>query len=514
MGHVIELKWMEENTVSSQGVTWGVPWEKGALKRDEEIILENDHGEPVPVQSWPLAYWPDGTIKWTGHATSLKQQVKHLYLKKGAGLKKDKGIHIKESDNDIEIDTGVITCRFNKSGPNIIHSVSMNGSVYCKNGVLVCIREERSGKPGAMQFSEEKFESTVTETVIEQRGHIRCVVKVSGIHKSVIGKRQWLPFTIRFYFYKEQCSIRMVYSFVYDGDKEKDFIKGLGISFSVPLKGEYYNRHVRLSGDTGFFSEAVQLLSTWRPPIPADIYRKQIQGEVVTLEDYPEIISKLETITTWDSFKLVQSTSETYRIEKRTQEGCCWIHAGSGRRSSGLAYIGGECGGLAAGIRNFWQKYPSSVEIHGMKREEATFTLWLWSYDAQPMDLRHYDTKTHVDSYYEGFDELRSTPYGIANTSEIILQPYDKTPESAELLELNTQLTSPGLLVCTPDYYHRVKAFGAWSLVDRSTEAKDFIENQLDKAISFYQDEIEQRQWYGFWNYGDIMHTYECNIAS
>jgi len=509
MNHAVELQWLEESTVSSLGVTWGVPWEKGALKKNEDLILENENGELIPVQSWPLAYWPDGSIKWTGHAISLKDNVERLYLKKGTRLKKEEGLQLKESENDIEVDTGVMICRISKSGPYIIRSVSMNGRVYCKNGVLVCIREERTGKPGSMQFREEKFESVVTETVIEQRGPIRCVIKVSGMHRLITGNREWLPFTLRLYFYKEQCSIRMVYSFVYDGDKEKDFIKGLGITLSVPLKGEYYNRHVRLSGDTGFFSESVQLLSTWRPRIPAEIYRKQIQGEIISPDECREFANKLESITTWDSFKLVQSTSETYRIEKRTQEGCCWIHAGSGRRSGGLSYIGGECGGLAAGIRNFWQKYPSSIEIHGMKEDSASLTLWFWSYDAQPMDLRHYDTKTHVDSYYEGFDELRSTPYGIANTSEIILQPYEKTPEPAELSELNTVLTSPGLLVCNPEYYHRVKAFGIWSLVDRSTEAKDFIENQLDKALSFYQDEIEQRQWYGFWNYGDVMHTYD-----
>lgn len=510
MNHAVELRWLEKNTVSSQGVTWGVPWKKGALKRNEEIILTNDNGEPIPVQSWHQAYWPDGTVKWTGHAISLKQKIKKLYLKKGTPLKQEEDIQIKESKTGIVIDTGVITCQINKSGPNIIHSISMDGYVNCKNGKLVCIREERLGKPGNMQLREEKFESIVTEAVIEQGGPIRCVVKVSGKHESLTGTRRWLPFTLRFYFYKGQCMVRMVHSFIYDGDKESDFIKGLGITFTAPLKGEYYNRHVRLSGDTGFFSEAVQLLSTWRPRIPVEIYKKQILGEVISLDNSPEIIDRLGTITSWDSYKLVQITSETYRIEKRTQEGCCWVHAGSGRRSCGLAYIGGEYGGLAAGIRKFWQKYPSSIEIHGMKKEDASLTLWFWSYDAQPMDLRHYDTKTHVESHYEGFEEIRSTPFGIANTSEIILQPYNKTPCAEELSELNTLLTSPGLLVCTPEYYHGVKAFGVWSLTDYSTEAKRFIENQLEQTISFYQDEIEQRQWYGFWNYGDIMHTYDA----
>lgn len=506
----IELKWLEESTVCSGGVTWGVPWGKGALHKNEEITLENDRGEPVPVQSWAQAYWPDGSVKWTGHAITLKENKKRYYLKKGIPAKQAECIRIKEDNATVEINTGVITCLFNKTGASIIQSLSMNGQVHCKNGTLVCIREERSGRPGNMQLREESFESAVTEVTVEQQGPIRCVVKISGMHQAVGGIRRWLPFTLRFYFYAGQQTVRMIHSFIYDGDKEYDFIKGLGVSFKVPLKGEHYNRHIRLSGDTGYFSEAVQLLSTWKHRIPDEMYGKQIAGQSVCLDHYPETAGMLESITTWDSYKLIQNSSETYRIEKRTQEGCCWLHAGSGHRSGGCAYAGGETGGLAAGIRNFWQKHPASIEIEGMTKEDASMTLWFWSYDAQPMDLRHYDVKAHVNSYYEGFEELRSTPYGIANTSEIILQPYDCTPDFEKLQELNTLLTSPGLLVCTPEYYHQVKAFGIWGLPEHSTDAETFIENQLDLAVSFYQNEIEQRQWYGFWNYGDIMHTYDA----
>ncbi|AGC67247.1 hypothetical protein Cst_c02230 [Thermoclostridium stercorarium subsp. stercorarium DSM 8532] len=506
----IELRWLEENRATSQGVTWGVPWAKGVLEKNEEFVLETETGEQIPVQSWPVAYWPDGTVKWTGHAVSLKQNVKRLYLKKGNYENIHDGIRIQETDTGFVIDTGSITCRVNKFGSSIIHSISMGGHVYCENGVLVCIREEREGSPGNMHFREEKFESFVEEVILEQKGPIRCVVKISGKHRSLTGTRRWLPFTVRLYFYKSQSSVRIVHSFVFDGDKDKDFIKGLGMTFDVPLKGEYYNRHVRLAGDTGFFSEAIQLLSTWRPRIPEEIYRRQIRGEIISLEDNPEIKNSTEAIAAWDGFKLVQITSDTYMIEKRTQEGCCWIHAGTGHRSAGVAYAGGESGGLAAGIRNFWQKYPASIEIHGMKKDTAALTLWFWSYDAQPMDLRHYDTVTHVESHYEGSEELRSTPYGIANTSEILIQPYEKTPNYTELSELASLLSSPGLFVCAPEYYHKVKAFGVWSLVDHSSKAKSFIENQLDRAIEFYKEEVEQRKWYGFWNYGDFMHTYDA----
>jgi len=64
-------------------------------------------------------------------------------------------------------------------------------------------------------------------------------------------------------------------------------------------------------------------------------------------------------------------------------------------------------------------------------------------------------------------------------------------------------------LICTPEYLHAVKAFGTWSLPDRSNETKNWIENQLDSSIIFYKQAIKEHHWYGFWNYGDVMHTYD-----
>jgi hypothetical protein len=67
----------------------------------------------------------------------------------------------------------------------------------------------------------------------------------------------------------------------------------------------------------------------------------------------------------------------------------------------------------------------------------------------------------------------------------------------------------PSRLCCEPEYYHHTKAFGVWSLADRSTPTKAWFEDQLDTVIQFYQDEIEQRKWFGFWDFGDVMHSYD-----
>ena len=61
----------------------------------------------------------------------------------------------------------------------------------------------------------------------------------------------------------------------------------------------------------------------------------------------------------------------------------------------------------------------------------------------------------------------------------------------------------------TPEYLHNRRAFGIWSLPDRSTSFRTRVEERLDAYIHFYQKAIEQNKWYGFWNYGDVMHAYD-----
>src|ERR1019366_4856064 len=51
------------------GVSWGVPWARGTVSRTQTFALTGNDGKPLPLQQWPLAWWPDGSIKFTGFAT-------------------------------------------------------------------------------------------------------------------------------------------------------------------------------------------------------------------------------------------------------------------------------------------------------------------------------------------------------------------------------------------------------------------------------------------------------------
>ena len=51
-----------------------------------------------------------------------------------------------------------------------------------------------------------------------------------------------------------------------------------------------------------------------------------------------------------------------------------------------------------------------------------------------------------------------------------------------------------------------------FTLPDRRYRASRLhIEQRLDWMFDFYQRQREQHSWYGFWNYGDVMHTYDAD---
>lgn len=511
----VRLHRLQEGSGLAAGVTWGVPWRRGELGREESLsLLETGGGAALPVQSWPTAYWPDGSVKWSAHAAVLPGTAGRdgFTLVKGAAAVPQPGLSVHETEERITLDTGVIRLAVPKRGHRVIGSIVRNGVEICSEGILTAIREETSRVSGAVTIKEEVFRSTLHQVTVEQSGPVRAVVRLEGRHRSVAGSREWLPFTLRLYVYAGMDTVRIVHTFHYDGNPAGDGIKGLGIIFKVPMRGALYNRHVRLAGDTGFFAESPKTLHTRRTKGKyKELFERQSEGEAVGFDPVEDAYfrSLLDDSATWDSFKLVQDSADHYRIMKRTKAECCWLKATDGRRAGGLAYVGGEGGGLAAGVRSFWEKHPTALEIQGTAHDEAGLTVWFWSPDVPAMDLRHYDTETHVESSYEGSDELRSTPYGIANTSELTLWCMEETPGTAGLRRMLAETRTPSLLVCGPEHYYRTGAFGVWSLPDRSTPARRHLEDRLDGIVAFYQAEVEQRRWYGFWDYGDFMHSYD-----
>ncbi|HEX4054065.1 MAG TPA: hypothetical protein VHX86_07345 [Tepidisphaeraceae bacterium] len=508
----VEVHWLDGSAPAvTQGVSWGVPWAQGKIQKDTKFGFKDAHGNDVAVQTWPLAYWPDGSIKWTGFAATAGGDLGNTLevLPGGKPVAPQSAITVKQTTDAIEITNGPSLWRIGRKGTNLVEAISLNNQVVARNGKLVGEVEERSGSDAKQTPSVEGFESDIASAVVEQSGPVRVVVKIEGKHRFTQGDRAWLPFIVRLYFYSGSQSVRMVHTFIFDGDQEKDFIRGLGIRFEVPMREEFQNRHVRLAGDQGLFAEPIQVIVGRRNPNP-EMYEQQVAGKRIPNLDQLPMADNVRQMAVWNDYKLTQLSPDGFAIQKRTNPASAWINATGGKQSAGLAFVGDVSGGLAIDLKNFWRLYPTELEINNAGKNAAEVTVWLWSPDAPAMDMRHYDTVAHgLEASYEDVQPGFSSAYGVARTSELTLHPYPNVPSDEDLWQQAQADQQGALLVCSPQYYHAIPIFGLWSLPDRSTAGRQWLEDQLDKAIAFYQGQVQQRQWYGFWDFGDVMHTYD-----
>jgi hypothetical protein len=112
---------------------------------------------------------------------------------------------------------------------------------------------------------------------------------------------------------------------------------------------------------------------------------------------------------------------------------------------------------------------------------------------------------------YEDFEPGFATATGVARTSELMLWALPSTPSHEAFAGLAKTLRVPPQLVCRPADYKRAEVFGGaiWSLPDRSTPVRARIEDQLVLLLDYYEKQVDERHWYGFWYYGNVMHRYD-----
>ena len=503
-----------DSRMKSGYTTFGMIWPQGKVKKNDSFCLWADENK-ISLQSRVTAYWPDGSVKWTAHCGYVPEGAKQIWIEQEKMKQEpvEEGITYSDTEGEVKINAGSIQATFKKGGKYVIEDLVINGRNRVTKGELIAILEERIECELEESRQSHTFGSQVDTIELEEYGRLKTVVKLTGSHYNDKLKRQVLPFIVRFIFHYQEETVGMIHTFLYDGDPDKDFLKGLGIRFNCPMQGEVYNRHIKLGGDYGYFSEALQLLLSWRPKLRKGLYEEQIEGKLLQF-DYdkePEVYEAKKRITIWDNYHLIQDHASQYTIKKRTgKKNCSYIKCMEGKRAKGVAALSGEDGGIVIGLRDFWQKYPSSLWLDELTSEEAKVTAWIWSPEVEAMDFRHYDTVGHEGPYYEGFDEVGATPYGIANTNELLIAGFDGLMLEDEGLDRYWQkLNKPPLLVCEPEYYHEQRAFGSWSLKRTDTKVKEWLEKQMDLALNFYKQEIETRSWYGLFDYGDVMHTYD-----
>lgn len=519
----VPLRWIDDATPTElpAGATLGAPLPRGVVIDLDTLAVIDHAGEDVPAQLWPLAMWPDRSVKWVGIALGATATPAAGYrLVSGEPSTSDGKVRVEETEATVVLDTGAMTVTIPRAGDALVSEIAIAGIAVARDGRLV---SSVQAAPEPDHGGRDHGVGEIASVTIEQTGPVRAVVRIEGRHRAESGRR-WLPFTVRLVAVAGSTHLRLVHSFIWDGDADQDFLSSLGLRFDVPLHAEPHDRHVRLAGaEGGLLREAVRGLTGLRRD-PGDAVRDaQMRGQATPSSTaWEQDVARLSRwIPTWDDWRLRQHSGNGFTVQKRTKAGHAWVGAAEGTRSDGVAYLGQPGGGLALGLTGFWQSHPTGLDVSGAAGETGALTAWLWSPDAEPMDMRFYHDGLGQDTYADQLDALDITyedyepgfgdAHGIARTHELEVIAYPSTPSVERLAADVAHVVQPPRLAVTPEALHAARVLGDWDLPDSSTPARARLEGRLAGLLDFYVGQVDQRSWYGFWNYGDLMHSYDAD---
>lgn len=494
--------------------TFGSIWNRGELNQNRFKLI-SERGENIPVQSKVLAWWPDHSIKWCSHTADSDKMGDNAELLPDMDGKEEPGIAITERDGYYEVATGSLWLKVPKAPKEdaMAMEICLSGRLAADRlyPVFILERREQAIEEGNGAECGRKilyrFEGKINQVILEEKGPLQAVFCFKGAH--IRDMECEMPFSIRMYLYCGSEEIRFEHTFLFDGVEERDFLKGMGICMEFKPAGELYNRHVLFATDKMPFHEAAVMMRCNQPRTSDEVLQRQLQGEMLTFADGSVEAMAASDLPVWNHYHLHQDSAYHYSISKRTKKECCELTCAQGKRAPGAMAVIGAVGGVLVGIGDFWQKYPSGLSVDGLGREVCRCTAWFYSPKSESYDFRHYDTRSYPMSCYEGFQEVRASAFGIGVTSRCTFQLTDKFPAAEQMERFAAGIQKPPVYVGRPEYYHRKRAFGYWSLPRFESEQERWLENQMEQAFLFYKKEIEARDWYGLFDYGDIMHTYD-----
>ena len=506
-----EIAW---NAPASRGnnvpiVMGGIPVPKGAVTAPDQVRLFVK-GRESPLQASPLAFWPDGSIKWLllifpldgdggfdfskgkGEGTRCDFRVT---LRQGgdvnctlnfgkdvqAGIAREqKPMALQKDPDRVEIDTGPLRLAF-CTGERWLENASLEGrEMLAENGApqasvdfirsanYPVVTTHPDGKPDPGPVKIEKVE-------IEENGPLRAVLRLEG--KAICAEPAHV--IMRAEAYRGRSYIRLFHTVEFtQNDPRAAFVRRVGLR--LPLALDAGNLQATAVGAKGAISLAPS-----------------------------------------SKFGLRQTSHVSYEAWRAADKGPYREIVESGHASRGWMDVSDHNFGLAVVQKNMWQEAPKELVFN---RAESSFEIGLWPESSPLMDVRRYSNYPH-----QGQGESASTPEEPGKSAWIESHykngPFvgvSRTHES--LLYFHAPKTSPGEIdAVASDFQSQPLVYAGWPWYasagvtypqpDPADEKFTQLNANLDRAADWWMFHQKCWGWYGFWDYGDVRHRFRSGYG-
>ena len=446
-----EVKLTVEEPSGVQRTAWpvssGIPMAQGELKDDGAAALFDVQGDQVPLQTEVLARWPDGSIRWllVDFQTDLAADEKKAFvLRYGADVKRaavDNPVRIMtQLDGTVVVEPGPVRLEYGATDETPFFFPQGKATLIHGTGDRKsehCLTDNGASDGVTLRADTEKgepYKPRITQVAVEQAGPVRACIRVSGRHGDLRDDKAF-AYVARIHAWRGRPYVRVHYTLVNDCQEAvMAGLDALGATFSVQSGGE---RWCVLGG-------------------------KYVHGG---------------------------------RFFQVDDEHCLLDGQPAGRRASGWAAAGNDDGGIAVGLREFWQNWPKAIAASpGAVTLDLCPRLPAGLYDGKPL---LEETKL----YYYLRDGQYTLKVGVAKTHEFWVKYLPAKPDVQRLSEFFRAAERPLLATCEPAYACATKAAGEFPAADPEKYAG--YDAALDRAMEGHLKARDKTREYGMLNYGD-----------
>ena len=148
-----DLRWVGTRPSTDCPVSLGIPFLKGELEADGRVVLKDGGGSGIPSDCWPLAYWPDGSVKWLGVAAVIPGEVEGIRFETVGKKHKMKNrsetkIQVDETTSFLRVSTGKVEAYIPKRGSCLLDSLRCEGRTVGGQAALLCSTQDHPSAGG------------------------------------------------------------------------------------------------------------------------------------------------------------------------------------------------------------------------------------------------------------------------------------------------------------------------------------------------------------------------------
>ncbi len=432
-------------------VTIGIPFERGKLAQQDDLSLFDPQGRQVTLQTSTTSLWDDGSVKWVTLdflANSGANNTYRLKSKSGGAVHNSKNAQlliIEESPRGWDMTTGATSFTIAKSGSTFFGQYGFDRN---RDGIISAAEwTYGAAASGLVMETEDRQILTCAapkSVDVTENGPIRAVVESAGSMLGSDGDKGW-RYLVRLTFWKGMPGMAVNVT-LWNGDAEPLFRKVRRVSVNVPMAG-------------------------------APALRGAFQG------DTPAQVKEGEEM------RLFQDQDSHY-IQS------CGAEKKEGERALGLVLMNQGEGTLSLLYRDFWQTYPSALELdaNGLRVD----LLPALAPDAYTIE----NAKGWYHRLYQWFEDGCYLMRAGQTTQHEFYIWFNEDENKQDAVQQSSWFTHPLLAQASPEYLCSTGVLGS-DVFPKTPGVWDSYETFFDSGFKGLVQARESDRMYGWMNFGD-----------